>query len=243
MKITKRISAIALALLLVLSMVACSGKTNPAESTGKAEPNITNAPSEDIGTQPSQADGVEGTWKAELDLTNVLNETIGAEMGQAVDVDTPVVIPMTVTFNNDGTYNASFDTAAAKSSMEAYLSAFVGVLTDSLYEQAEAAGMSKEDFEAAMEAEGISMDSLLDELMSEIDVDAFFEDLEDETGYYEYKDGKLWMEDSSSDFTEDNYVSVTLEGNTLKIVDINGDGASFEDLSTMGLLPIVFTKQ
>ena len=68
---------------------------------------------------------------------------------------------------------------------------------------------------------------------------------DDESGVYKAADGKLYFEAQEADFSEEDYVSYTLEGGKLTFTSVTGDAMDLQSLSEMlgDLFPMVFTKQ
>ena len=219
MKRVKTLALCLLALALVLALVGCGKSTLP------------------------------GSYRIELDASSVMN-TAMAQLGLSEEdlADVPLNIPYTLTLNEDGTYTMVADKEGIAASLQSYLQGSTKAIEEMLYKSAEESGMSREDFDAAFEQSTGSTVSdyvadLIDQLQEE-DLTSAFED-EDESGVYKAADGKLYFEAQTSDFSDDNYVSYTLEGDKLTFTSVTGDAMDLQALSEMmgDLFPMVFTKQ
>ena len=219
MKRVKTLALCLLALALVLALVGCGKPTLP------------------------------GTYKIELDLAPALTSAM-TQLGLAEeDLDgLTLPVPYTLTLNEDGTYSMLADKEATVSALHTYLAGCTSAIEELLYKTAEDSGLSREDFDAAFEqSTGSSVSDYVAEQIDQLDEDALLSSLEedDESGVYKEADGKLYFEAQTSDFSDDNYVSYTLEGDKLTFTSVTGDTLDLQALSEMmdNLFPMVFTKQ
>ena len=116
------------------------------------------------------------------------------------------------------------------------------------YKTAEESGLSREDYDAAFEqSTGSSVSDYVAEQISQLDEESLLSSLEEdeESGVYKAADGKLYFEEQEADFSEEDYVSYTLEGGKLTFTSVTGDAMDLQSLSEMlgDLFPMVFTKQ
>ena len=103
-------------------------------------------------------------------------------------------------------------------------------------------------FDAAFEqSTGSSVSDYVAEQISQLDEESLLSSLEEdeESGVYKAADGKLYFEEQEADFSEEDYVSYTLEGGKLTFTSVTGDAMDLQSLSEMlgDLFPMVFTKQ
>ena len=110
------------------------------------------------------------------------------------------------------------------------------------------AGPLSKDFDAAFEqSTGSSVSDYVAEQISQLDEESLLSSLEEdeESGVYKAADGKLYFEEQAADFSEEDYVSYTLEGGKLTFTSVTGDAMDLQSLSEMldDLFPMVFTKQ
>lgn len=220
MKHVKSFALCLLALVLVLALVGCGGKSD-----------------------------LPGTYRIELDASSAMNSAL-TQLGLSEDdlADLTLTVPYTLTLNEDGTFTMVADKDAIASSLHAYLQGCNTAIEEVLYKTAEESGLSREDFDAAFEqSTGSSVSDYVAEQLSQLDEEELLSSLEedDDSGVYKAADGKLYFEDQEADFSEDNYVSYTLEDGKLTFTSVTGDTLELESLSEMvdDLFPMVFTKQ
>ena len=221
MKHVKSFALCLLALVLVLALVGCGG--------GKSD--------------------LPGTYRIELDLASAMSSAM-TQLGLAEEdlADLTLIVPYTLTLNEDGTFTMVADKDAIASSLHAYLQGCSSAIEEVLYKTAEESGLSREDFDAAFEqSTGSSVSDYVAEQLSQLDEEELLSSLEedDDSGVYKAVDGKLYFEDQEADFSEDNYVSYTLEDGKLTFTSVTGDTLELQELSEMAddLFPMVFTKQ
>ena len=220
MKHVKSLALCLLALVLVLALVGCGGKSD-----------------------------LPGTYRIELDLASAMSSAM-TQLGLAEEdlADLTLIVPYTLTLNEDGTFTMVADKDAIASSLHAYLQGCSSAIEELLYKTAEESGLSREDFDAAFEqSTGSSVSDYVAEQLSQLDEEELLSSLEedDDSGVYKAADGKLYFEDQEADFSEDNYVSYTLEDGKLTFTSVTGDTLELQELSEMAddLFPMVFTKQ
>lgn len=220
MKHVKSLALCLLALVLVLALVGCGGKSD-----------------------------LPGTYRVELDASSAMNSAL-TQLGLSEDdlADLTLIVPYTLTLNEDGTFTMVADKDAIASSLHAYLQGCSSAIEELLYKTAEESGLSREDFDAAFEqSTGSSVSDYVAEQLSQLDEEELLSSLEedDDSGVYKAADGKLYFEDQEADFSEDNYVSYTLEDGKLTFTSVTGDTLELQGLSEMvdDLFPMVFTKQ
>ena len=175
-----------------------------------------------------------GTYKIDLDLAPALNSAM-TQLGLAEEdlADLTLPVPYTLTLGEDGTYSMQADKEATVTALHTYL---------------QGCGLSREDFDAAFEqSTGSSVSDYVAEQISQLDEESLLSSLEEdeESGVYKAADGKLYFEEQEADFSEEDYVSYTLEGGKLTFTSVTGDAMDLQSLSEMlsDLFPMVFTKQ
>ena len=181
-----------------------------------------------------------GTYKIDLDLAPALNSAM-TQLGLAEEdlADLTLPVPYTLTLGEDGTYSMQADKEATVTALHTYLQGCGS---------AEESGLSREDFDAAFEqSTGSSVSDYVAEQISQLDEESLLSSLEEdeESGVYKAADGKLYFEEQEADFSEEDYVSYTLEGGKLTFTSVTGDAMDLQSLSEMlgDLFPMVFTKQ
>lgn len=221
MKHVKSLALCLLALALVLALAGCGG--------GKSD--------------------LPGTYKIDLDLAPALNSAM-TQLGLAEEdlADLTLPVPYTLTLGEDGTYSMQADKEATVTALHTYLQGCDSAIEAALYKTAEESGLSREDFDAAFEqSTGSSVSDYVAEQISQLDEESLLSSLEEdeESGVYKAADGKLYFEEQEADFSEEDYVSYTLEGGKLTFTSVTGDAMDLQSLSEMlgDLFPMVFTKQ
>ena len=179
-----------------------------------------------------------GTYKIDLDLAPALNSVM-TQLGLAEEdlADLTLPVPYTLTLGEDGTYSMQADKEATVTALHTYLQGCGSAIEAALYKTAEESGLSREDYDAAFEqSTGSSVSDYVAEQISQLD---------EESGVYKAADGKLYFEEQEADFSEEDYVSYTLEGGKLTFTSVTGDAMDLQSLSEMlgDLFPMVFTKQ
>ena len=221
MKHVKSLALCLLALALVLALAGCGG--------GKSD--------------------LPGTYMIDLDLAPALNSAM-TQLGLAEEdlADLTLPVPYTLTLGEDGTYSMQADKEATVTALHTYLQGCGSAIEAALYKTAEESGLSREDFDAAFEqSTGSSVSDYVAEQISQLDEESLLSSLEEdeESGVYKAADGKLYFEEQEADFSEEDYVSYTLEGGKLTFTSVTGDTMDLQSLSEMlgDLFPMVFTKQ
>lgn len=221
MKHVKSLALCLLALALVLALAGCGG--------GKSD--------------------LPGTYKIDLDLAPALNSVM-TQLGLAEEdlADLTLPVPYTLTLGEDGTYSMQADKEATVTALHTYLQGCGSAIEAELYKTAEESGLSREDYDAAFEqSTGSSVSDYVAEQISQLDEESLLSSLEEdeESGVYKAADGKLYFEEQEADFSEEDYVSYTLEGGKLTFTSVTGDAMDLQSLSEMlgDLFPMVFTKQ
>ena len=221
MKHVKSLALCLLALALVLALAGCGG--------GKSD--------------------LPGTYKIDLDLAPALNSAM-TQLGLAEEdlADLTLPVPYTLTLGEDGTYSMQADKEATVTALHTYLQGCGSAIEAALSKTAEESGLSREDFDAAFEqSTGSSVSDYVAEQISQLDEESLLSSLEEdeESGVYKAADGKLYFEEQEADFSEEDYVSYTLEGGKLTFTSVTGDAMDLQSLSEMlsDLFPMAFTKQ
>ena len=221
MKHVKSLALCLLALALVLALAGCGG--------GKSD--------------------LPGTYKIDLDLAPALNSVM-TQLGLAEEdlADLTLPVPYTLTLGEDGTYSMQADKEATVTALHTYLQGCGSAIEAALYKTTEESGLSREDYDAAFEqSTGSSVSDYVAEQISQLDEESLLSSLEEdeESGVYKAADGKLYFEEQEADFSEEDYVSYTLEGGKLTFTSVTGDARDRQALSEMrgDLFPMVFTKQ
>ena len=148
----KKLTAFLLALVLALGLTACGS---------------------------NESKQLVGTWQCTVDIT----EQVDAEISGALDAEYTSEVPMqmflTAVFNEDGTFTLGVDVTATVASFTAYIQAMKPAIVELCYQEAEKQGMTREEYDKALEASGLTVEGLVDAILSAFDISALLADLED----------------------------------------------------------------
>lgn len=183
----KKIIALTLCLILVLSLCACGAK-------------------EDLT----------GTWKTTLDMSASYNAELEATdptMAEYLKLDS-FDVPLIMELKADGTYTMTVDRAELETVMDQVIEATKnGILA--YFEVILAQEGIEMEVTEAMELMGISLDDLVAELTAELDSEEFYASMGGE-GKWKASDGKFYMTDSLDAVAGvGEYNTYVLEGDTL----------------------------
>ena len=172
-----------------------------------------------------------GTWKGSIDMGAVL------ETALQMEIDEPLSCDVIYTYKEDGTASISVDEDSFADMMEAFTDVVIGMMGEMFGEEF--------DFEAMLEAEGMTEEEFREQIMASVNVEEMLGDMGAEKGYYKYEDGKLYTAATKEDLEnleELPCIHVTLKSNTLTFTDIEQDGESAAEIMP-DMFPMVFTKQ
>ena len=220
MKNVKRIAALLLALVMVFALCACSDS-----GSGKDK---------DKGEKKTDAELIVGTWETEMSMTDYYGDDMGELEGMEAYFDfDKIKITMTFEFEEDGTYTMSVDGDEAE--IKAILrDGCVKLINDML----EGTGYTLED--AAAE-EGMTADEYIDALMEESFGSGDLIDVDDDTGEYKVKNGKLYLFDEGDELDEGTYYEYKLKGDKLTMLSEYVDGETTEASDT--IFPLDFVRK
>ena len=223
MKNVKRIAALLLALVMVFALCACSdsGSGKDKDKGEKVE-------------KKTDAELIVGTWETEMSMTDYYGDDMGELEGMEAYFDfDKIKITMTFEFEEDGTYTMSVDGDEAE--IKAILrDGCVKLMNDML----EGTGYTIED--AAAE-EGMTADEYIDALMEESFGSGDLIDVDDDTGEYKVKNGKLYLFDEGDELDEGTYYEYKLKGDKLTMLSEYVDGETTEASDT--IFPLDFVRK
>lgn len=203
----KKLTALLLALALALGLTACGS---------------------------SESTRLVGTWQCVMDIT----KQIDTEVSDALDTEYASEVPMqmflTAVFNEDGTFTVGVDVTATVASFTAYIQAMKPAIVELCYQEGEKLGMNREQYDNALAQIDLSVDGLVDSVLSAFDISALLGDLDSDitAGSYKAEKGRLYLGESGSGFTAEESVGYTLSGSTMTW---NDDNALLADLEDMGI--------
>lgn len=215
----KKLFAILLTLVLALSVTACGSNDKGAELVG--------------------------TWRYEMDMAEYMNDQMAQVLGGENVPDTAMSLFLTMTFNEDGTFLIDVDADATGASFDAYIQALKPDMMEMIYQQSQDAGLTREEFDAALADQGTSVENLLDSVLAMFDISSMLETLEgtSSTGYYKTAGGKLFMSDNADDLSDDTGVAYKVSGKTMSWADPSGIMEEYEESGITISLPMVWEKQ
>lgn len=221
----------------------------------------------------SESADIVGDWTAEMDLTEGFKqyfekeaEAEMAEMADYIDGDLfdfsklNAVVVWKMSMDEDGAITMNLDAQQFADSMkdvmgdakEKMIAAVPGIMEATFAEQ----GMTMEEAEAALAAQGMSLDDLVAEMTQELET-SFESEVEnqlnsvdlsvEESGYYTVHDGKLYVMDNEGDKpSEDSYLAIELNGDEMVVTDMPDElkdaFAEIEEASGSSLLPLTFKR-
>ena len=203
----KKITALLLTLVLALSLTACGG---------------------------SESKQLVGTWQCTVDITAQIDEEMSGALESAYTSEVPMQLYLTAVFNEDGTFAMNMDGEATAASFTGYLQALKPAIVELSYQEAEAQGMTREEYDAALAEAGLTVDSLVDSILSAFDVSALLGGIDSDvtSGSYKAENGRLYLSESGSGFSAEESVGYTLRGGAMTW---NDDNALLAELEDMGI--------
>lgn len=213
MKKLKKLSAILLAVAMVLSFAACGGKSG-ADTTG--------------------------TWSLKMDLSQALKEEMGSEFA---GFNAPFSFTVYLDLNKDNSYKMYLNEAETKKDMDAFIDALSDFFVEYLYTALEAQGIDRATAQATLETQfGMPIrDYALQAMKESIDLTELTNSMVQE-GIYEIKDGKIFMAEDKIDTRVYDLITVEGDKMTINAAE-DAEASPFLDESIPGLShPFVFTR-
>ena len=140
----KRVITALLAALLALSLAACGSRVETKK--------------------------LAGTWTCTIDVTDRMNAAAEQALGlSAADGTAQMPLQLVLTVTEDGAYTLRYDSDAARTALDAYAAALRPAAVESVYAAAEEQGLSREEYDAAMEKAGITMDDMVAAIFAGVD--------------------------------------------------------------------------
>ena len=175
----KRVITVLLAALLVLSLAACGS-----------------------GVETKK---LAGTWTCTIDVTDRMNAAAEQALGlSAADGAAKMPLQLVLTVTEDGAYTLRYDSDAVRTALDAYAAALHPAAVESVYAAAEEQGLSREEYDAAMEKAGITMDDMVAAIFAGVDEEELLSLLSSKW-YRPY-----YLEGSSRNVTLDYTVQITI---------------------------------
>lgn len=221
----KKLLVPVLALVMLLSLAGCGSKEQTKE--------------------------LAGTWRCGVDVSEQVNAAILGELTEAVPtIDTALPVYLCFTVTADGAYTLALDYAATEEAMAAYFDALTPALTELVYAQAEEDGMTREDYDAALEALDLTAEAYISAALDAVDVESLIsamtgaEEAAIAGGVCRAIEGKLYLADSADALEEAGHIAYTAEADTMVWTD--EDGAVFsaltEEEQSLLTFPLTWTR-
>ena len=211
----KRVITALLAALLALSLAACGSRVETKK--------------------------LAGTWTCTIDVTDRMNAAAEQALGlSAADGTAQMPLQLVLTVTEDGAYTLRYDSDAARTALDAYAAALRPAAVESVYAAAEEQGLSREEYDAAMEKAGITMDDMVAAIFAGVDEEELLSLLTGRsaalTGYCRAESGQLYLADC---------LSYTLSDGTMTWTDAQGELSSqlTEQEQELLRVPLTWTKQ
>jgi len=186
----KKIIALSLCLILALSLCACGG----------AKEDLT------------------GKWTTNINMAKVFNDEMAAAdptMAEYMSLDT-FDLPLVLELKADGTYTMTVDPAAMEESMGKLVQAMSTGL-EAYFAAVFAEQGLEMDVHEALEAMGMDLDALVEELSAELTSEEMFDSFTTE-GKYKAEKGRLYLTESMDEVINPAiYNTYTLDGDTLTL--------------------------
>ena len=203
----KKLTAFLLALVLALGLTACGS---------------------------NESKQLVGTWQCTVDITEQVDAEISDALDAAYTSEVPMQMFLTAVFNEDGTFTVGVDVTATVASFTAYIQAMKPAIVELCYQEGEKLGMNREQYDNALAQIDLSVDGLVDSVLSAFDISALLGDFDSDiiAGSYKVEKNRLYLSENDSGFTAEESVGYTLSGSTMTW---NDDNALLADLEDMGI--------
>ena len=249
-----KLIALILALVLVLSLAACkkSGDAEtqasaPAADEGKQSTEA-NAETDAPATEAPAAEGdIVGKWTSELSIEGLMQANAGNTDEQSMEMvktlfgDGSIIVNLE--FNADGTTVFSMDQESIKALMNNMINNIDAIIPQIVAAQ----GMTEEDFAAALEQQGMTMDQFKGQRAEQFKDEDLLGDLDNTsaTGTYKLEGDKLFLTAEGKEINDSQYLVIDLTANTLVIKEVVGIEDLGNDMDLEGMekmLPWTFNR-
>lgn len=129
-----------------------------------------------------------GAWHGSIlpGITQKLNSVVSEALGTEYTSEQEADLWLNAVFNKDGTFTISMDEDATAASLTGYMEALRPTIVELCYQEAEKQGMTREEYDKALEASDLTVEGLVDTILSALDPAALLGAIGDSsiTGYY-----------------------------------------------------------
>lgn len=173
-----------------------------------------------------------GTWLTDIPAAEQVEQSL-AQLGIEYDIADDLMMTYQFEYRTDGTVTVSVDPESARHIVNAETEALRICLPELLYDQyLTQANMSREETDALLIAQGLTMDDLVEMALEQVDLSGRFTDGSmTYTQYYCVQNGNICYAISSADLDAGNYdmtVKAKISGKTMVLSDaFDGDGNPF----------------
>lgn len=179
-----------------------------------------------------------GIWLTDVPAAERVELSL-AQFGITHDIPDDLKMTYQFEFKSDGTVTVSVEKESAREIAAVEIAALRAGLPELLYTQYQTtANMSREETDAMLAAQGLTMETLVDLALEQTDFEAqYTSESMTYTQYYALKDGVLCFAVSKVDLDAGNYdmtVEPEISGNTLVLANaFDSDGHPFEGNSVI----------
>ena len=188
-----------------------------------------------------------GTWHDSIlpgvtpQMDAVVSQALGTEYTSAQEVN----VWLNAVFNKDGTFTISMDADATAASLDAYLQALKPTVAELCYQEAEKQGMTRAEYDKALEPSGLTVDALAEDILSSFDTAAILGAIADGgvTGYYRLRGERLYLSRHSGSFTEESSTGCDI-GSNGTVMSWNDDNCLLSSDGMIGTTaPLLWSRQ
>ncbi len=197
--------------------------------------------------EKSPEEKIVGKWTAELDFSSYMNSIHSeSDLDASVIPDTAINAYMIFEFDGEKC-SMYYDKEKTVESINKYLDDFKALLTEYLYKQYEATGLSREEIDSQFKTlYGISIEELAEmTVWSTMDAEQIAASITEEgtaEGYYQLKEDKIYIADAKELLETADYYSYSFDGDKLLISGASNE-AFFSSFEEAGIeFPLTFEK-
>ena len=188
-----------------------------------------------------------GTWHGSIlpGITQKLNTVVSEALGTDYTSQQEADLWLNAVFNKYGTFTISLDADATAASLTDYIEALRPTIAELCYQEAEKQGMTREEYDKALEASGLTVGGLVDTILSALDPAALLGAIADSsiTGYYKLTGGRLYLSQRSGSFTEEDSTGCDIDSNGT-VMRWNDDNGLLSSAEMVGITaPMLWAKQ
>ncbi len=185
-----------------------------------------------VSCSNTDAENIRGTWKTAIDYSEELKSELG-DSESYFEIDT-FKLDMCFTFKEDGTYVFELADDGIEDARESLRGPLKQGIIEMFESVAATLSMTVEDY---LQTLGQSVDGVVDEMISSLDIGGFADAVRTE-GYYYIGDGKLYISSSrEANLDPDVYYALSFTGrDSFELTGIVGDDGGLLDF------PAEFTK-